>query len=190
MSPCARLAILLVLLGVSACGDDDDDDADPDAGMAEVDAQTGCRGRGDCDQASGLSCYGPDDTHCGIPPHEECASDLDCGEGSVCHAIFDSCSPDDIGSMCDSPCEGDACGPGFVCTPAAHCEPAPCGENADCAQPQTCDPSSVDRDGPVHAITSGCVAIPCGNDLGCPTDTFCVNGRCQSAIGTCSPPAP
>src|SRR5215468_243870 len=83
-----------------------------------------CRSTSDCD--SGLGCAGPDDRQpCGIPPRQECASDAAC-QGTRCHAIADTCSPDGVGSECRTACTGDGeCGAGFHCSNGA-CAAIPC----------------------------------------------------------------
>lgn len=194
-----------MLLVSTACGSSDPaaDAAPgtPDARVADAgspDASTppmgACRTQADC--ASGFDiCYGPNEPMCGIPPQEECSDDPGCGKGRVCHSVPDSCSPDGVGSLCGSPCVGagaPVCADGFACDGTGHCRALPCGGKSGVACPvsQTCDPSTIDPNGPAHAQTHGCVVASCSTDATCPTATRCVNGRCQDSFGACSPPVP
>src|SRR5689334_11073374 len=69
-----------------------------------------CRTDDDC--SGDLYCRGPNQPNaCGIPPRELCASDTDCSMGMVCHALYDPCSTDNIGSECNPPCTANGCGP-------------------------------------------------------------------------------
>lgn len=111
--------------------------------------------------------------------------------GLVCHSISDPCSPDHVGSSCGPVCEKDAdCGTNFVCSLVGTCAPAPCdAPGGGCLPSQTCDPSTIDPEAPAPDRTDGCVKIGCQSDGACPNGTFCVNGYCQTALGTCLPPA-
>jgi hypothetical protein len=151
-----------------------------------------CRDQVDCDSSSD-QCYGPNDTNCGIPPHEECDSDPSCGgKGQVCHSIDDSCSDDGVGSACGPRCDlvPSACETNFTCDESGHCRPPVCGSGFACAISERCDPASIDTSAPAYSITHGCVADHCATDATCPATTRCVNGRCQDGLGRCSPPAP
>jgi hypothetical protein len=167
------------------------DAAGPDAEMLPPGA---CRSQADCSPGGNI-CYGPNDPMCGIPPQEECDDDGSCNKGQVCHSIPDSCSPDDVGSQCGFPCVGGgapACGQGFVCDGTGHCRAQPCGGKGGftCPVSQACVPTTIDPNLPAHEQTHGCVIASCTTDATCPTDTRCVNGRCQDGFGTCSPPVP
>lgn len=144
-----------------------------------------CRSHDDC--GSDLFCYGPNRPNvCGIPPREQCWKDADCPMGTLCHTVFDHCSPDGIGSECKPPCTVDSCGPDFRCNASGACEPIPCDEGFTCPDRQTCDAMLAhDATLPVHARTSGCVNITCNADGACPTGKFCVEGYCQDELGTC-----
>jgi hypothetical protein len=145
-----------------------------------------CRDESDC--RGDLYCRGPDDgPACGIGPREQCASDADCID-SVCHAVADYCSADGIGSECGTPCSEVACPDGFRCSVGSACEPIPCDEGFACPAYQRCDPAAAHASAPVHALTHGCVSIPCSldeRDADCPAGTVCTNGVCQSGAGTC-----
>lgn len=150
-----------------------------------------CRGADECTGAE--SCVGPNDVVCGIPPQEQCQTDQDCPAGDVCHAIGDTCSPDGVGSRCGAPCIADdgSCGQDFQCGPQGACMPIPCDDAGFACRPsETCDPSSIDTNAPVHGITHGCAIIPCKGDTACPDQTVCVNGYCQDGLGSCALPAP
>jgi len=167
----------------------------PDAGVPDAALPTGaCRTQTDCASGSDI-CYGPNDPMCGTPPREECNDDSGCGKGQVCHSIEDSCSPDGIGSQCSFPCINTGapqCDLGFACDGTGHCRAQPCGGKGGftCPVSQACDPTTIDTGLPAHAQTHGCVVAACTTDATCPTDTRCVNGRCQDSFGACSPPVP
>src|SRR5262245_23977964 len=103
MTP-ARLSAFAIIIALAACGDSTTDSC--------VDTFAPCNGGSDggtegdpCsshDDCSGeLYCSGPDDPAiCGAAPQEDCATDADCLDGDVCHAIQDFCSPDGVGSQC------------------------------------------------------------------------------------------
>ena len=196
------LALLVLVAALAACGSNDPGpDASPtptpDASPADEPDAAGpadgrCHTQSDC--TSGFEiCYGPNDPKCGIPPRQECDDDSGCtGKGQVCHSVADSCSPDGVGSMCAKPCDGSGCDDGFTCDGTGHCRASTCGapEGFACPRSQTCDPSSIDTGAAAHAITHGCVSTSCSSDGECPTDTRCVNDRCQDDLGTCSPPVP
>jgi hypothetical protein len=141
-----------------------------------------CHSQSDC--ATGYGCSGPDDGPvCGIAPEHGCASDEDCAMGEVCHAIYDSCSVSHVGSKCDAPCTATSCDAGFRCNADGACEPTPC---TTCASYQHCDASAADdSSGPVYAETDGCLDVTCTSDGDCDAGEACVNGFCQSSIGTC-----
>jgi hypothetical protein len=140
------------------------------------------------------SCVGPEDVACGIPPQEECFLSTDCQmqNGFVCHSMFDSCSPDHVGSSCGPVCNQDAdCGTNFVCSLVGSCAPAPCdAPGMGCLPSQTCDPSTIDPAAAAPDRTNGCVKIGCQTDDTCPNSTVCVNAYCQTGLGTCLPPVP
>ncbi len=144
-----------------------------------------CRAKDDCD--SDLYCRGPNQPNvCGVPPREFCASDPDCPMGTVCHAIWDGCSSDAIGSECNPPCTSNSCGPDFRCNAGGTCESIPCDEGFTCPTWQKCDPLVAhDASLPIHARTSGCVNITCTDDTACPSGKVCVTGYCQDGLGAC-----
>lgn len=145
-------------------------------------AGSACHNTADC--AAGLSCAGPNDPHrCGIPPREECAASSDCTGGNLCQATADGCSEDGVGSQCGAPCAA-SCQAGFRCS-AGACEALPCDEGYACPAHQRCDPAAA-RSGPIHARAHGCVNIPCTADSGCAPGRSCVNGFCQTGIGSCA----
>jgi len=151
---------------------------------------SGCAGGvGDsCTSSDGcggeLFCRGPDEPNvCGIPPREDCGSSADCGPGSFCHAIYDTCSADEQGSECGPACSAGTCNPGFRCNSDQACEAIPCDEADVCTPTQLCDPTFA-AGTPVHAVTSGCQAAACEGTDDCEAG-FCVNGRCQSSEGSC-----
>jgi hypothetical protein len=198
---------LLVLLGLAlssvlgACGDDGDgpgapdatvpDATAPDASAPDAAGATTCRSQDDC-TGTGLSCLGPNETNCGIPPREQCADDQGCGADQRCHALADACSADGVGSTCSPPCTpGDeGCGEGFTCDPDGVCQAVLCDQGFACRASERCDPSSIAPDAPAYDRDHGCQSIPCENDDPCPTGTLCVNGICQDGLGTCTAPAP
>lgn len=154
------------------------------AGCDGADVGDSCAARDDC--ASDQYCAGPDEPQvCGIPPREDCASDADCGPDQACHAISDVCSSDGQGSTCGPPCTANSCNPGFRCGAGGGCEAIPCDESGGCAAFETCDPG-FDAATPVYSRTAGCRAIACGADAPCADPNVCVNGRCQSAAGSCA----
>jgi hypothetical protein len=204
------LAFAMLLLSTAACGSSDPAaDAAPGAPDARVivkadadvdvpDASTlptgACRQQSDC-APGGNICYGPNDPMCGIPPMQECDDDSTCGKGQVCHSSLDTCSPDRVGSLCGFPCIGAGapqCSEGFTCDGTGHCRADRCGGKGafQCPASQACDPTTIDTELPAHAVTHGCVVAACTTDATCPTDTRCVNGRCQDSFGACSPPVP
>jgi len=143
-----------------------------------------CRSEADCD--SDLYCFGPNRPNvCGIPPREDCSADTDCPMGAVCHAIYDACSSDGIGSECKPLCTVDNCGPDFRCNAMGACEPLPCDEGFTCPDRQTCDPAVAHASVAMHARSTGCVNIVCTTDSACPSGKFCVTGTCQDGLGTC-----
>jgi len=174
--------ILLLCSGLVAC----DNDGAPGDGDGNNEIGDSCAATADC--VDGLACAGPDDPQaCGIPPREGCSSDDDCTEPSVCHAIYDSCSPDGQGSECGPACSAGSCGEGFRCGASGACEAIPC-EAGDCAETESCDPV-FDAQTPVYDHTSGCRPIACTPDAdACPGTTVCVNARCQSDFGQCAEP--
>lgn len=187
------------LLIVSACSDDGGVGGEPDAAPdvfdammvdASVDALGGtCRSSAECSPDEG--CVGPNDVFCGVPPQEGCMDAGECGPGSTCHVIPDSCSADGFGSECGPLCNpGDVCGDNMECNPDGACRPLACDQPAvDCRPSEVCDPASIDPAGPVHGIDRGCENITCADDGPCPTGAVCVNGYCQDGPGMCSPPA-
>ncbi|HWN67089.1 MAG TPA: hypothetical protein VNM90_05585 [Haliangium sp.] len=194
---------LLLLIGalalssaLGACGDDGGggpgapDAATPDAATPDAGDMT-CRGPSDC-TGSGLSCLGPNQPNCGIPPREQCADDSGCGADQRCHAVADGCSPDGVGATCGPACTpGDtSCGEGFECGQSGACQAVLCDQGFDCRASESCDPSSIAPDAPVADRDHGCQSITCEDDEPCPTGTFCVNGICQDGLGTCTAPAP
>lgn len=143
----------------------------------------GCHRSSDC--TSGLTCVGPNDPRgCGVPPRQQCAATSDCSGGEVCFAIYDSCSPQGVGSECRAKCSG-SCEPGFRCNPAGACEPLPCDEGYKCPSHQRCDPAAAHASGPVFQLTQGCVNVTCTADSECAAAQSCVNGFCQQALGSC-----
>lgn len=143
-----------------------------------------CRTSDECN--SGFYCRGPNAPHvCGIPPHELCASDADCAMGTFCHAVFDACSQDSLGSECKPACTADNCEMGLRCNAGGACEPIPCDEGFTCPDEQQCDSAVAHAGGPVHTRTSGCVNITCTDDEGCPASKVCVTGTCQDGEGSC-----
>ena len=146
-----------------------------------------CRTAADC--RGELECAAPDAPQvCGIPGTAQCGDDLECGEGSVCHAIADPCSPDGVGSECRPPCSEGGCVEGFRCDPErAACVAIPCDDGWACASFEDCSPASPPET-PVHARTHGCVAIACERDGDCSGADACVLGVCQSGPGTCVEP--
>jgi len=144
-----------------------------------------CTSNDECQ--SGYYCRGPNQANaCGIAPREQCAFDMDCPMGTVCHAIYDSCSPDGVGSECKASCSSISCETGFRCNAGGACEPVPCDEGFTCPSWQRCDSQVAhDMSLPVHARTSGCVNITCTDDKACPLGKVCVTGFCQDAAGSC-----
>ena len=146
---------------------------------------SGCRATSDC--RKGLDCAGPNEPNvCGISPREGCTTDADCSGGQVCHAIYDTCSPDAVGSECGPKC--GACNPGFRCNAAGACEAQPCDEGFRCPAQQRCDAAAARAMPAVHQRTQGCFNITCTTDAGCPAGKFCVNAYCQDGPGTCKEP--
>ncbi len=142
-----------------------------------------CRSTADCDGE--LECAGVNDgPACGIPPMEQCSSDLDCNGGTVCHATFDACSADQVGSRCAEPCVEDAdCGATFECD-AGNCIATPCDAGFACAGREECAVDQVMSTAPVFAQHHGCFAVTCSTDADC-GERFCVNSTCQDAAGAC-----
>ncbi len=141
-----------------------------------------CRANSDC--TGDLYCRGPDDPPvCGIGPQQQCSSDAQCF-GTVCHATYDTCSQDGIGSRCgpscvDSPCETD-----FRCNAHGACEPVPCGEGYTCPAYQLCTLASPYGSVPTYDLSHGCLSVACDDDRLCP-EGACTNGFCQSGPGSC-----
>ncbi len=143
-----------------------------------------CRDSGDC--RGDLECSGPSEPQvCGISAMQACSSDVDCGDSERCHAVYDPCSPDGLGSACRPPCAPGECGDELRCSDEGACEPIPCDEGYACESYQACDPSAAGDDPPIWALAHGCVSISCSSDDACPSGGACVNGVCQSGPGTC-----
>lgn len=177
-------ALLVALAILGACGGE----SPPGTGNGNNDVGEPCAAGDDC--RDGLECSGPDDPQvCGIAPREGCASADDCFGSDVCNAIYDGCSTDGIGSECGAPCSEGLCGAGFRCGASGACEAVPCDDPAGavCSAFEVCD-SNFAASTPVYDRTSGCRAIICTDDDGCPSATVCVNGRCQSDHGVCVEP--
>ncbi len=151
--------------------------------QACVDGQAGdaCSSSSDC--ASGLGCAGPDDPPvCGIPARRECVAGT-CLAGDRCHAIFDPCSPNGIGSECGAPCVGEqSCTADLECVDGA-CLPVSCAAGFECAAHEVCQaPSEPFSPEQGH----GCRTQPCADDSPCQgADLACVNGACQTGPGSC-----
>jgi hypothetical protein len=140
---------------------------------------------------NGYACVGPEDgPACGIAPIHQCDTDQDCPTDQHCHAIYDGCSPDGIGAMCGPACTATTCGAGFRCNASGACEPTPCDQGNTCPEIQQCTPSAAITSGPVWSHTDGCVDVMCNDDAGCRATEACVNGVCQTSIGTCEKPMP
>jgi hypothetical protein len=167
----ALMFVLLFEVVISSC----------DGGVGDS-----CRTNEDC--GSDLYCFGPNRPNvCGIGGREQCWTDTDCPMGTFCHAVWDGCSPDGIGSECRPPCTAANCGTGFRCNASGACESVPCDEGFTCPDWQACDAVAAhDASVPVHARTSGCVNILCSADTECPTGKSCVEGYCQNGLGTCA----
>jgi hypothetical protein len=162
--------LFLACLGLAACGGANGDT---------------CHRESDC--ANALTCVGPDEgPACGIAPRQDCTNDQGCQSGEHCNAIADACSQTGVGSMCDVACTATSCDPGFRCNATGACEPIPCDEGTTCRSYEQCDPAAAhDTSGPVYSHTDGCVNVSCSSDAGCSAAEACVNGFCQTAIGTC-----
>ncbi|MFN0252742.1 MAG: hypothetical protein ACKV2T_38060 [Kofleriaceae bacterium] len=147
-----------------------------------------CRSTANCDEE--LECSGPNDGPvCGVPAQEGCRSDLDCNvAGDACHAIFDPCSGDGIGSQCREPCvnDGDCGGPSFTCD-VGNCVARRCDAGFACQDREECDPVRIALTAPVFDQHHGCFAVACTLDDEC-GERFCVNGTCQDTAGTCVEP--
>jgi hypothetical protein len=88
--------------------------------------------------------------------------------------------------MCDAACTANSCNPGFRCNATGACEPIPCDQGTTCPSYQQCDAAVAhDTSGPVYTHTDGCVNVSCSSDAGCSSEEACVNGFCQTAVGTC-----
>jgi hypothetical protein len=145
-----------------------------------------CRSGADCDDA--LDCAGPNGGPvCGIAPNEQCGSNAECGDGSVCHAVFDPCSADFVGAECGTPCTGDPeCGTGFVCD-GGNCIAQTCDAGFACEAREDCDPDRIASAAPTYDQHHGCFAVACTADADCGA-RFCVNGTCQDGAGVCVEP--
>ncbi|TNE86902.1 MAG: hypothetical protein EP330_20045 [Deltaproteobacteria bacterium] len=155
------------------------------AGCGNAPRIDNCGGDDEC--RNGEYCAAPNDPAvCGIPPQEACGGDSDCTEGS-CHAIFDSCSPDQVGSTCDAACVlDDDCGSGFECGPTGGCQPVSCVDDPSvCAAHEVCEADQVIQSGAPHAMFDGCVQPTCDTDDDC--SGACVDGLCHSGPGVCVP---
>ncbi len=163
----AAIGIVFAACGGSGSGDDE------------------CRSTADC--TGELECSGVNDGPvCGIAPLEQCSSDADCGPGN-CHAVFDPCSFDHVGSECGEPCiDGMSCDEGFLCD-QGHCIAQPCDAGFACAGREECDPGRIAGTAPVFDRHHGCFAVACTTDDEC-GERFCVNGSCQDDVGTCVVP--
>ncbi len=173
----AMILVLFVLVMGSSC---------EGGGILGGDDGDSCRNDTDC--GTDLYCYGPNlGNVCGMPPREFCATDTDCFMNGVCHAVWDGCSTDSIGSECKPPCIDDmGCGPDYRCNASGACEPRACDEGITCPDRQKCDAAIAhDTSLPMHARSSGCVNIDCADDGACPSGKSCVQGYCQDGLGTC-----
>jgi len=145
----------------------------------------GCRSNVECTVA-GEECLNRDQPQvCGVPPQELCDLMVDCS-GGECHAIADSCSWDGVGSQCGEACTADEeCGQDFRCGAGGACEAVLCNEGFVCPAWQVCDPSAIAGGAFVHERHHGCVIVTCTDDGGCAGGLVCVNGYCQTGLGTC-----
>ena len=141
-----------------------------------------CRSTADC--SGELECAGVNGGPvCGIAPLEQCSSDLDCSGGTVCHATFDPCSADQVGSSCGEPCVEDLdCGQTFECD-AGNCIATSCDAGFACAGREECAPDQIASTA-VFDQHHGCFAVTCSSDADC-GERFCVNSTCQDAAGAC-----
>src|SRR5690606_24874172 len=102
---------------------------------------------------------------CGIAPMEQCFSNLECFDGTVCHAVNDICSLDGVGSTCGLPCTGDSdCQEGFACGLEGACVARSCEVDFACAEREICDAARIAADAPAFDRHHGCFAIACTDD--------------------------
>jgi hypothetical protein len=134
--------------------------------------------------ASGLYCAAPNDpASCTIPSREECDDASECSDGA-CHAVFDSCSDDTVGSACGADCAVEGCSPGFSCGDDGNCVPTSCVDDPSvCGSHESCDAGLVVQSGPPHAMSDGCTQNTCTSDADCAD--FCVDGLCHTGPGVC-----
>jgi hypothetical protein len=175
-----RLSILMGVVFLVACGG-----GVGGGGVGENGDE--CRSTSECGDE--LACAGVNDGPvCGIPPTEECRTDDDCpDDGSLCHAVFDPCSRDFVGSRCQAPCNDSTdCGEGFTCD-AGHCAARSCDDGFACEAREECDPTRIASATPMFDQHHGCFAVECNSDDVC-GERFCVNGICQDQVGACVVP--
>lgn len=167
----------------------DDTSEDGDADAADGDGAE-CRSNDECTDPAD-ECIGPDAPDvCGVPPVEECDSDMDCPMDTVCHALEDPCSLDGVGSECRAPCTSNQdCTADTECNmDDGTCDPIGCDNGFTCQEHEICDVESIDSEAPIHDQDHGCEIVSCDSDMDCPMDQFCVNGYCQTAVGVCGEP--
>lgn len=147
-----------------------------------------CRSAAEC--SSGFRCLAPGESAgCGICRifTSDCDSDAPCkslGEQFICAPVPPDDCPCNAVLICQAGCLGaEQCGEGQSCDPGQRCVARLCNTESECEASFSCAPLPGD---PEH---SACMRTTCDSDSGC-GDGFCVNQRCYSEIGICTPLQP
>ena len=154
-------------------------------GTRPTQPQKSCRSRSDCTE-NFEDCL-DEDSGCGICMRDQCLESSDCPTGLVCTPTREACTCDGTGffKQCEPDCRtaDGACRDGLECNASTgQCLEPRCTEPGNtCPANKFCDPSIT--------LGDGCKKTACQNDLECGCG-FCVNGSCQSNLGSCSPPRP
>lgn len=137
----------------------------------------GCTSEMSCEDNWSM-CWAPgQQLPCGacFMPENTCNSDTACGPGMICTEDTSGCLCESA-NTCSPACSSAAdCEEGESCYDDGHCKPTACTSTNDC-------PINFD------CADGGCKRRACSASTEC--WGFCVNGRCYTESGYCSPPPP
>lgn len=153
-----------------------------DAAVRGCEPIPGCHDSRECED--GARCLAPGEHRgCGFcqPFESDCEQDSDCEDGSICTAVQAAQCPCETVKICQPGCDSDAsCQEGQQCRASGRCGPQRCA-------PEPCP--ALFNCQPVEGFGDGCVRQFCAQDSDC-GGSFCVNGACHEALGTCTLPVP